>query len=140
MDEADMYLNRNYERFGNTYYGAELRGNGGTPERKSFYYKAGEPLGVLPTATREGYVLRGWYSASSGGTAFTVDTVAPSGTKSWYAIWDKAEPVKPTEPTPTEPAPTEPAPTEPAPTEPTTPEPDPVSGFVDVTPADWFYT
>ena len=145
MDEADMYLNRNYERFGSTYYGAELRGNGGTPERKSYYYKAGEPLGVLPTATREGYVLRGWYSASSGGTAFTADTVAPSGTKSWYAIWDKAETIKPTEPAPTEPAPTEPAPTEPAPTEPaptepTTPEPDPVSGFVDVTPADWFYT
>lgn len=142
MDEADMYLNRNYERFGKTYYGAELRGNGGAPERKCFYYKAGEPLGTLPTATREGYVLRGWYTATNGGTAYTVDTVAPSGTKAWYAIWDKAETVKPTEPTPTEPTPTEPVPTEPAPTEPTPTEPGttPTDEFVDVHESDWFYS
>ncbi len=127
MDEADMYLNRNYERFGSTYYGAELRGNGGAPERKCFYYKAGEPLGALPTATREGYVLRGWYSATNGGTAYTVDTVAPSGTKAWYAIWDKAAVVEPTPPETTVPETTQPA-------------LPPEGEFVDVHDYDWFYS
>ena len=157
MDEADIYLNGNYMRFGKTYYGAELRGNGGTPERRCAYFKAGERLGSLPTATREGYVLRGWYTESNGGTAYTVDTIAPSGTKAWYAIWDKAETVQPTEPQPTEPQPTEPQPTEPQPTEPqptepqptepqptepqpTEPDVPPVGEFTDVSKEDWFYS
>ncbi len=137
MDEADMYLNGNYKRFGDTYFGAELKANGGKTDRSCYYYKAGEPIGSLPTATREGYVLRGWYTDNKGTTAYTADTVAPSGTKVWYAFWDKAETV---EPKPTEPAPTEPAPTEPETTQPTEPELPPVGEFVDVPKNEWYYS
>ncbi len=143
MDEADMYLNGNYQRFSTTYFGAELKPNEGSSAKFS-YHRAGEPLGTLPTATREGYTFHGWFSKATGGTQYTAETVAPSGTAKFYAQWTEGESQtppdnnnsnqNPTEP-PTEP-PTE-APTEP-PTESTEPEERPV--FTDLPQDQWYYS
>lgn len=150
MAEADMYLNGNYERYSTRYFGAALNGGGGTPESKCKYYRAGEALGTLPKAAREGYELLGWYDSATGGTRYTTQTIAPTGTKTFYAVWKKVEgdTTKPTDPTEsTEPdtsAPTESTPPETVPptesteaTEPST-QPDPQEGFLDV-PGDAWY-
>ncbi len=137
MAEADMYLNGNYERYTSRYFGAELNGGGGTPESKCKYYRAGDPLGTLPTATREGYELLGWYDKASGGTKYTAQSIAPSGTKTFYAIWKQVEEdsTKPTDPTestqPDTSAPTEST----GPTESTKPEQE---GFTDVPETAWY--
>ncbi len=147
MAEADMYLNGNYERYSSRYFGAELNGGGGTPESKCKYYRAGEALGTLPTATREGYELIGWYTSATGGTKYTTQTVAPTGTKTFYAIWKQAEEenTNPTDPTESTQPDTSTSTTTPetvpptestAPTEPT--EPDVQEGFTDVPESAWY--
>ncbi len=146
MAEADMYLNANYERYSNRYFGAELNAGGGTPESKCKYYRAGEALGTLPTATREGYELLGWYEKASGGTRYTAQTVAPVGTKTFYAIWKEADgdtnkPTDPTESTSPDTSETVPPETVPptestAPTESTKPEKQ--EGFTDVPETAWY--
>ena len=47
-----------------------------------------ETLGALPTATRANYIFLGWYTASSGGTQYTADTVYNTdGNITLYAHW-----------------------------------------------------
>ncbi|MBR4309297.1 MAG: S-layer homology domain-containing protein [Oscillospiraceae bacterium] len=144
MDEANMYLNGSYVRFSTTYSCIHLYGNGGTISSNSkteaaYYCRSGQAVGTLPTANREGYTFTGWYTAKSGGTVYTSDTVAPTlstttgAVTKLYAQWTPVQPEPPTEP-PTE-APTDPT----EPTEP--PEPiNPVDAFGDVSDKDWFYT
>lgn len=130
MDEANMYLNGVYQRFGNAYYFLQFNGSKGEPSEKYRYYKTGEPLGILPTATREGYYLTGWFTKSSGGEQFTVDTVAPSnilGTV--YARWAEGE--DPNQP----PDETEP----PEETDPPIITNPPAPGFADVPQNAWYY-
>ena len=124
MDEANMYLNGVYQRFGNAYYFLQFNGSKGEPSEKYRYYKTGEPLGILPTATREGYYLTGWFTKSSGGEQFTVNTVAPSnilGTV--YARWAEGE--DPNQP--------------PDETEPPIITNPPAPGFADVPQNAWYY-
>jgi uncharacterized repeat protein (TIGR02543 family) len=48
----------------------------------------GQPIGTLPTTTRTGYSLNGWYTQQSGGTKITTDTaVANESNLTWYAQW-----------------------------------------------------
>lgn len=146
MAEADMYLNGNYERYSSRYFGAELNGGGGTPESKCRYYRAGEALGTLPSATREGYELLGWYDSANGGTRYTAQSIAPNGTKTFYAVWVESEgesntPTDPTESTAPGSSETTPPETVP-PTESTAPtestEPDAQEGFTDVPETAWY--
>ena len=45
-------------------------------------------LGALPTATRANYIFTGWYTASSGGTQYTADTVYKNTSNiTLYAHW-----------------------------------------------------
>lgn len=63
--------------------------NGGTVDvtEKLIYY--GQPYGELPTPTRTGYGFTGWYTAASGGTQVTSDTVVTVlANQTLYAHWD----------------------------------------------------
>ena len=156
MDEANMYLNGSYDRFSTTYFCAHMYANGGTMDSNgksegAVYCRAGQPLGELPTASRSGYYLKGWFSAASGGTAYTSSTVTSklssnsTGVPKMYAQWSTT-PVdnntQPTEPEPTEttqPPTTEPPTTAPPTTAPPEP-PNPVDSFWDVNEGDWCYS
>ena len=49
-------------------------------------YVYGGKLSV-PTATRRGYTLNGWYTETSGGTKVTNDTAVPAANTTYYAQW-----------------------------------------------------
>lgn len=49
--------------------------NGGTVTPTSMIGMVYEPLGTLPTPTRDYYTFNGWYTAASGGTQVTASTV-----------------------------------------------------------------
>ncbi len=146
MDEADMYLNGNYQRFSRTYFGAHLTVH--TEDKTAvidksgksyamFYAKTGEPVGTMPKATREGYTFMGWYDKNN--AFYTPSTPAPV-TDSYLNVytlkakWEKGVTELPPEPTETEPTETEPTTTEP----PTTEPPQPTTEFTDV-PSDAWY-
>ena len=47
-----------------------------------------QAVGALPTATRANYIFLGWYTAASGGTQYTADTVyKTAGNLTLYAHW-----------------------------------------------------
>ena len=46
----------------------------------------GSTYGTLPTATREGYDFRGWYTSATGGTKVTTSTKVTSS-HTLYAQW-----------------------------------------------------
>ncbi|MDR2486644.1 MAG: InlB B-repeat-containing protein, partial [Clostridiales Family XIII bacterium] len=51
-------------------------------------YSPGDKLGPLPSPARKGYRFAGWYSAKSGGTKLTAESVVPaSGDFGIYAHW-----------------------------------------------------
>lgn len=60
----------------------------GTATGSSLDVTYGQMLGTLPTATRPNYIFLGWYTASSGGTKYTADTVYNTdGNITLYAHW-----------------------------------------------------
>ena len=64
-------------------------GNGGTvdPGTKTVTYN--QAYGALPTPTRSGYTFLGWFTASTGGTQVTSETVANRTTaQTLYAHWE----------------------------------------------------
>jgi uncharacterized repeat protein (TIGR02543 family) len=56
-----------YARWSLNQYTVSYNGNGGTPTRTSDIVNAGSSI-TLPSASRDGYVLDGWYTAATGGT------------------------------------------------------------------------
>lgn len=60
--------------------------NGGTVGTNSLTTQTNGTLSTLPTPTREHYVFKGWYTAKSGGTKVTTDTVF-NGDATIYAQW-----------------------------------------------------
>ncbi len=62
--------------------------NGGSVETLSKTVNSGDTYGILPTPTRTGYIFTGWYTALSGGTEVTPETVF-SGSEDvvLYARW-----------------------------------------------------
>lgn len=63
--------------------------NGGTTDEPVRYVEKGKALGSLPTATRKGYSLVGWYTAKTKGKAVKA-TVKPAKDVTYYAIWKVA--------------------------------------------------
>ena len=100
MDEANLYLFGDYTQNTKKYLCIIYNGAKGEPEYAFRYYMTGEPLGKLPTATREGYKLTGWYDKLQGGKEYTTQTPAPAyGTYTLYAQWEESdEPVEPPAP------------------------------------------
>lgn len=91
LAEANMYLNGEYQRKAPEAFGYVLyNGNGG---KVSTYDVQGYDVNLtatpIPTATREGYVFAGWYTAASGGQKVTVLDASTDGVK-LYAHWTKA--------------------------------------------------
>lgn len=62
--------------------------NGGQVSTASKLVYLGEKVGTLPTPTRSHYTFKGWYTATSGGTQITADSVLTvAETKTVYAQW-----------------------------------------------------
>lgn len=122
MDEANLYLFGDYTQNTKKYLCIIYNGAKGEPEYAFRYYMTGEPLAKLPTATREGYKLTGWYDKLQGGKEYTVETLAPAyGTYTLYAQWEQSdEPVPEPTPDPEDP-------------------PAPENPFADVPTSAWYY-
>lgn len=61
--------------------------NGGTtPSTASKLVNHGDPIGALPTTTRTNYTFNGWYTAPTGGTKITGNTIATKSVE-YYAQW-----------------------------------------------------
>lgn len=61
--------------------------NGGvTPSFSSAFVAVGGKVGELPVTSRSGYTFNGWYTAASGGTRVTVNTIVTQST-TYYAQW-----------------------------------------------------
>ena len=70
-------------------YKVYFYGNGGTPSESEKTVTFAEPYGTLPSAMRDGYVFKGWFTDSTGGTEVTAETlVATSWNHSLYAHWE----------------------------------------------------
>lgn len=72
--------------------GGKLDGAGGTKD-----VREGAKLGTLPSASKDGYVLDGWYTSKTGGNKVSSDTVpnAKAGEAvTYYAHWAAAATVK----------------------------------------------
>ena len=67
-------------------YTVTWNANGGSTSKTSQIVKKGSAIGTLPTATRDGYNFKGWYTAASGGTQITASTV-PTAAVTYYAHW-----------------------------------------------------
>ena len=64
-------------------------GNGGSVSESERTVTFGEPYGTLPTATRDGYTFKGWFTQSSDGDEVTEATpVTTSWNHSLYAHWE----------------------------------------------------
>ena len=64
--------------------------NGGTCSTASRKLSAGQVYGTLPTAKKTGYIFNGWYTAASGGTKVTANTIAKAANTTVYAHYSKA--------------------------------------------------
>lgn len=64
--------------------------NGGTTPTSSKNVQLGQALGTLPTPSRDYYNFTGWYSAASGGTRYTADSILTSSNGlRLYAQWSE---------------------------------------------------
>lgn len=67
-------------------YTIAFNANGGSPTPSSITRKVNEVYGTLPTPTRTGYTLAGWYTAVSGGTKVS-STTKTTASATLYAHW-----------------------------------------------------
>lgn len=89
MEEADMYFNGDYTLNNAPYRCLIFNGAKGTPSEKTHYYRPGNTINELPTATREGYTFVGWFDKTVGGTQYTVDSKVPNAAVTiLYAHWE----------------------------------------------------
>lgn len=65
---------------------------GGNASLNAGQVALGQSLGVLPSATREGYVFDGWYTAAEGGEQVSEDYVVNANT-TLYAHWSESSDV-----------------------------------------------
>lgn len=66
-------------------YAVTFHANGGSGG-KTVFLNHGDKLGTLPSATRTGYTLDGWYTTPGGGTKVTESTTVTAKT-TYYAHW-----------------------------------------------------
>lgn len=72
-------------------YKVSFNGNGGTPAQPSKEVTYGQTYGTLPTATRRGYKLNGWYTSASGGNKIETSTTFNNvGDVTLYAHWTRS--------------------------------------------------
>ncbi len=61
-----------------------LNSNGGNEGLQYIYVASGDPVGTLPTATKDGYSFAGWFTEASAGTQVSASTTV-SADVTWYA-------------------------------------------------------
>lgn len=84
-----MYFNGDYTLNNAPYRCLIFNGAKGTPSEKTHYYRPGNTINELPTATREGYTFVGWFDKTVGGTQYTVDSKVPNAAVTiLYAHWE----------------------------------------------------
>ncbi|MCM1307716.1 MAG: InlB B-repeat-containing protein [Butyrivibrio sp.] len=77
-----------YAHWSNAKYKVSLNANGGSCSTASKTVEYSKAYGTLPTPTRTGYTFAGWYTASSGGSSVTADTIHnTTGNVTLYAHW-----------------------------------------------------
>ena len=69
-------------------YDIYLDANGGYVGTSYLSRNYGAALGTLPTPTRTGYTFLGWFTAASGGTQVTADTIITADA-TYYAQWER---------------------------------------------------
>ena len=69
-----------------TMYTVTFDANGGTPATTTRTVAKGKAVGTLPTATRPGYTLKGWYTKKTDGTKISASTTV-SKDVTYYAQW-----------------------------------------------------
>ena len=69
-------------------YTVTFNANGGKTTVTSMSVSYGSAYGTLPEPTRTGYIFKGWFTATSGGTHITDDTiVTATSAQTLYAKW-----------------------------------------------------
>lgn len=70
-------------------YTITYNANGGTIQSgsSSATKTFGTKLGNFPSVSRKGYTLKGWYTASSGGSAVDANSNVPAANTTYYAQW-----------------------------------------------------
>ena len=63
---------------------------GGTASQASRSVVAGQAFGELPTATKDGHIFIGWFTAADGGKQVTASTTATAANQTVYAHYVKA--------------------------------------------------
>ena len=72
--------------YGRNQYIITFNSQGGTAvDPKSDFY--GAAMGTLPTSTKVGYNLAGWFTRTTGGTQIQPDTTIPGANTTYYAQW-----------------------------------------------------
>ena len=67
--------------------------NGGTTNQASKTLQYNAPYGELLSATKEGYIFKGWYTAAEGGTQITSESLCDSVSNvTLYAQWESVTP------------------------------------------------
>ncbi len=69
-------------------YTVTFNANGGTASATSVQVEDGKAYGTLPTASREGYHFKGWFTQAEGGVKIQ-DTDAVTGDHTLYAQWEQ---------------------------------------------------
>ena len=64
--------------------------NGGNVSEPTRRILIGDPVGTLPTPTREGYVFNGWFTLSEGGDQIDATTIITADVE-YFAQWKKAK-------------------------------------------------
>ena len=64
--------------------------NGGNVSEPTRRILIGDPVGTLPTPTREGYVFNGWFTLSEGGDQIDATTIITADVE-YFAQWEKAK-------------------------------------------------
>ena len=76
-----------------------LDAQGGAPAPEARTVRYGEPYGALPTPTRLGYTLDGWYTAATGGTKVAETTVYQPDTPENHTLYARWTPIAAAAPT-----------------------------------------
>ena len=86
VDIPGKWHGLNIAYIGSSTHKVTFDANGGSVSTKTRTVASGAVVGTLPSATRKGYTLTGWYTKKSGGTKVGASTIV-KGDVTYYAQW-----------------------------------------------------
>jgi uncharacterized repeat protein (TIGR02543 family) len=81
-------------------YTLKFDANGGTVATASKKVRYKSKYGTLPTATKTGHKLKGWYKEKTGDAKVTADAAMPAANVTLYAQWEAVPPPPDSDPDP----------------------------------------